>query len=150
MMHHGQPPYRSPEAPPKPTHPLVWVGVGCAALFFLVMIGAAAAAFFLARHGSKGGVSASGVFSAGVAVSIDGGAVSIDASASTGVPPGARPGSAVCEQAADCCRRAVEKTGGSAAALASCDGLRTNAAEAGCRQALEAYRASPLFGAVCP
>jgi hypothetical protein len=119
-------------------------------LFFVGMIGAALAACLVARHGSKGGISASGAFSAGVAVSIDGGAVSIDASASTGVLPGARPGGSVCEQAADCCRRALEKAGANAAGLASCDSLRTNVAEAGCRQALDAYRASPLFGAVCP
>jgi hypothetical protein len=149
MMQHGQPPYVSPEQPPKKTHPLVWVGVGCGALFFLVMIGSAAAGFMLARKAAKGGVSASGAFSAGVAVAIDGGAVSIDASASTGVP-GAGPGSAVCQQAADCCRRVVEKTGATSAALASCDSLRTNVAESGCRQALDTYRASPLFGAVCP
>jgi hypothetical protein len=147
-MHQGQPP--SPEAPPARTHPLVWVGVGCALLFFVGMIGAALVAFVLARQGTKGGIAASGAFSAGVAVSVDGGALSIDASASTGVPPGVRPGSSVCQQAADCCRRAVEKTGANAAALASCDSLRTNVEEAGCRQALEAYRASPLFGAVCP
>jgi hypothetical protein len=126
------------------------VGVGCAALFFFAMIAAAGAAYFLASRGSKGGVSASGAFSAGVAVSIDGGAVSFDASASTGAPPGAKSGGPVCERAADCCRRAVEKTGATAAALASCDSLRTNVAEADCRQALDAYRASPLFGAACP
>jgi hypothetical protein len=71
------------------------VGVGCAALFFFAMIAAAGAAFFLARSASKGGVSASGAFSAGVAVAIDGGVVSFDASASTGVPPGAASGGRV-------------------------------------------------------
>ncbi len=143
--------YGSAQEPAKNTSPLVFVAIGCA-LFMVLVIGVVAALGIVAWNKAKhGGVSAGGAFSAGVAVSIDGGAVSFDAGASTGPPKGALGrGSPVCEQAADCCRRAVEKTGAAAGALESCETLRSKVSDQGCEQALRTYRASPLFGAACP
>lgn len=85
-MHPGQPAPLADEPKTKATNPLVWVGIGCGVLIF-GMIVAAAAAFLLVRQAARGGVSAAGAFSAGVEVTIDGGAISIDAGVSTGVPP---------------------------------------------------------------
>ena len=151
MSQQGPGGYGSPEQPAKKTNPLVFVAVGCALVVVLV-IGAFATLSVVAWNKAKrGGVSAGGSFSAGVELAVDGGAISFDAGASTGPPRGAlRPGSPTCEKAADCCRRAVEKTGATAATLASCEKLRSEVDEAGCEQALRTYRASPLFGAACP
>jgi hypothetical protein len=130
---------------------LVFVAVGCALVVVVVMGVLTALSVFAWNEAKRGGLSAGGAFSAGVELSIDGGAIQFDAGASTGSAKGALGrGSAVCEQAADCCRRAVEKTGASAGALESCENLRTKVADTGCEQALRTYRASPLFGSVCP
>jgi hypothetical protein len=85
MMHPGRPNPLAHEPKAKTTSPLVWVGIGCGVLIF-GMIAAAAAAFVLLRQAAKGGVHAAGAFSAGVEVTIDGGAISVDAGVSTGVP----------------------------------------------------------------
>jgi hypothetical protein len=91
MAHPGQPDPLAHEPRAKATNPLVWVGIGCGVLIF-GMIAAAAAAFVLVRQAAQGGVHAAGSFSAGVEVTIDGGAVSIDAGVSTGVPPSSGSG----------------------------------------------------------
>lgn len=82
--------YGTPEQPAKKTSPWIFVGVGCATLF-VVLAGGAIGLFLYVRGELQRGrsVSAGGAFSAGVAVSIDGGAVSFDAGATTGPPKGA-------------------------------------------------------------
>jgi hypothetical protein len=120
----------------------VWVGIGCAVLFLLGVVGSAAFAFILARNAKRG---VTGAFSAAVELAIDGGAVTFDAGASTGTV-----GGPTCERAADCCRRVLTKTGSSAEVIAACDQLRT-ATELACTQALDVHaKSAPLLGTSCP
>ena len=151
MSHQGPGGYGAPEQPAKKTSPWIFVGVGCLLLLIVAIGTFVTLSVVVWNKAKRGGVSAGGAFSAGVELAIDGGAISFDAGATTGPPKGALGrGSPTCEKAADCCRRAVEQTGATAATLASCEKLRTEVAEAGCEQALRTYRASPLFGAACP
>src|SRR5262245_32437085 len=93
--------YGSPAEPAKKTSPLVFVAVGCALVAVLVIGVLVALSVFAWNKAKRGGLSAGGAFSAGVELSIDGGAVAFDAGASTGPPKGALGrGSALCEQAA--------------------------------------------------
>jgi hypothetical protein len=144
----GAPPGGTPQ-PPKGTNPLVWVGIGCGVLLLLA-IGTGLAAFLMARKAVQRGVEAAGAFSGAVEVALDGGQFSFDGGLATdgGLSTFGGP---TCQRAADCCRRVVEKTGASAAALESCERLRTTVPEAGCQKALDLYRVSaPAFGIVCP
>jgi len=124
----------------------------------LLAAGAGVAMFIVARNAANRAAAAAGAFSAALEIAVDGGVLSIDGGISTdgglstGLPPGViGQGGPTCEKAAECCKRVVGKTGATAATLASCEGLRTNAAELACQQALQAYQASaPLFGVSCP
>jgi hypothetical protein len=151
MSQQGPGGYGSPEQPAKKTNPLVFVAVGCALVVVLVISALGILSVVAWNKAKRGGVSAGGSFSAGVELAIDGGAVAFDAGATTGPPKGALGrGSTTCEKAADCCRRAAEKTGANAQTLKSCEILRSKVDDLGCDQALRAYRASPLFAEVCP
>jgi hypothetical protein len=138
----------APPAPPpaNKTNPGVWLAVGCAA-FFVVVLGVFAALGLVAWNAAKTGKTVGGAFSAGVKVELDGGVLSIDAGTKTGPPSG----SPICRKAAECCKAVFEKAGGNAASLASCANLETAGTESGCELALKTYRATAAgFNAVCP
>ena len=145
----GPPQTGAPGPAPSPrntTNPVVWLAVGCAAVF-VIALGAFAALGLVAWNAAKSGKTVGGAFSAGVKIELDGGALAFDAGAKTGPPPGAA--GPTCEKAAECCKAVFKGGGASAASLAACEGLATGT-EADCQQALNAYRLSaPAFGAVC-
>jgi hypothetical protein len=118
-------------------------------VLFLLAAVSGVVVFVLARNAARSG--AAGAFSAAVEFALDGGVVTFDAGASTGVPSGALvQGGPTCEKAADCCRRVLEKTAANPQTLAACDGLR-QATELACQQALEVHRRSaPVLGTTCP
>ncbi|HEX6767035.1 MAG TPA: hypothetical protein VF103_16175 [Polyangiaceae bacterium] len=141
MSQQGPGGYGPPAPKPQGTNPLVWIGVGCGVLLFLGfgLVVASVVWFRMSR-----GVSASGAFSAGVEVTLDGGVLSVDAGATAGT------GDPTCEKAVECCRRVMGKGGATRFFVEKCEPLRNGSVE-GCRQALETYRASaPSFGVTCP
>ena len=127
----AQPPYGVPPggygaarpAAAKKSNALLWLGLGCAVLAFLGLVGGVAAWFFWTRS------TALGSGPAGEAQSTD----SLEA----------------CDRAMACCKAVVQKSSGDPTALAACDSL-ANVPASACEQALATYQKSAsLLGISC-
>jgi hypothetical protein len=151
----GGPGYGAPPPPGPPakkgTSPVVWLGVGCGVL---MLLGGAGAAWFF--YTASQGISAA--LAVGSALADGGISITVPPGAAGGAggtlvlpgPAGLATGGPACEQAAQCCRSMVAKSGGNPAAEAACDNMKAMP-QVGCVQALETYkRSAPLVGATCP
>jgi hypothetical protein len=151
---YGAPPPAAPPPQKKATNPIVWLGLGCGVLLFLVGGAGAAWFFYTASRGLSSALavgSALSVVDGGVTLTVPPGAAGgAGGTLALPGPGGLATGGPVCEQAASCCRSMVAKSGGSPAAEAACDNMK-GMPQVGCVQALETYkRSAPLVGATCP
>lgn len=117
----------------------MWVGLGCAGLLLLSLVGAAVA-FFMAKQAAEAGLSA------------------LSAAAAPGAPPAPAEGATdssgaplggACAKAAECCRKIIQKSNAGAQAEAGCLALK-QLPEASCEQPLQTYKQSAsLLGVSC-